>query len=247
MKILLGAIITFFLGFSISASAKDLTIGMGNYEPYYITSSESGIFTDVLKAVFNHIPAHQPIFLFDRPNKRLWADFRKGKVDGVANVFDDAKFKGCKTDRVFRFHDVAITRAKDTLQIDKISDLSGKRVIAFQGASKFMGQEFSTMTNFKSYTELANQELQARMLNKGRAEVSVGDMFLFLQSIKNGSGKYGHPLDYRIHLIFPTLTTRMAFRNASLCQSFNEALRKVRKSGTYEKIYETYLKRLSVN
>jgi len=235
------------LTITTDALAKDVKVGMGNYEPYYIAKGKTGIFTDVLEAVFRHMPDHQPVYLFGRPNKRLWRDFKNGKIDAVANVFDSAELEGCKTDPVFRFRDIATTKTSRGLKIEKISDLAGLRVVAFQGAKKFMGTEFSTYTDFKVYTEVANQEQQSAMLHGGRADVSIGDMFLFLQSLKKLKDRSVKAIDFKFHDIFPALITRMGFRDASMCPLFNKALAKIISSGDYERVYNSYLTRLGYN
>ncbi|MFC1674215.1 substrate-binding periplasmic protein [Pseudomonadota bacterium] len=232
------------LCFSNASSATTVTIGMGNYEPYYIADGETGIFTDLLAAVFRHLPGHEPKFLFGRPNKRLWQEFKQGRIDGVANLPSNEDLGGCVTDPVFQFHDVAITKVEADLAIESVSDLAGLRVVAFQGAKEFLGDEYSKFTNFKEYTEIAQQELQSSMLFGGRADVSVGDMFLFLYSLKSIEHWKVAPADFKFHPIFPKLTTSMGFMEVGMCSQFNDALKKVRQSGEYDEIYRSYLDKL---
>jgi len=226
------------------ALAKNVTVGMGNYKPYYIAEGKTGIFTDLVKAVFRYIPNYEPEFIFGRPNKRLWIEFKQGKVDGIANLPSSEELGGCKTNPVFRFRDVAVTIASKNLTISNVSDLTNKRIVTFQGAKKFMGKEFSENTKFKAYHEVANQQLQARMLYGGRADVSVGDIFLFLQSLNDATPVFAKSNEFRVHDIFPVFTTRMGFREKAMCLLFNKGLEKVRSSGEYEKIYTSYLEML---
>ena len=231
-------ILALFIFGTSEAGAKEISVGMGNYEPYYIAKGDTGIFPDILKAVFRYMPDHQPKFLFGRPNKRLWKDFENGKIDAVANVFDSAKLEGCKSDPVFRFRDIAISKTDRNLELHGLSDLKGLRVVAFQGAKKFMGPAFKAFDGFAEYSEIADQKLQSGMLYRGRADVSIGDMFLFLQSL----GKIkAQAKEFAFHDIFPVLTTRMGFRDRDMCSVFNMALRKVKSSGEYEAIFTSYL------
>lgn len=224
--------------------AREVTIGMGNFAPYFIAERNSGIFTDIIEAIFRDIPDHQPKYLFGRPNKRLWHDFRKGKIDAVSNLLDSVKLEGCRSDPIFRFRDVAVTRVKDDLKIQNISDLAGKRIITFQGAKDFFGPEFARFTNFTVYTEVAQQELQSTMLYHGRADVSVGDMFIFLYSLRKIRRFEVKPSEFVFHEIFPPISSRMGFRDVELCALFNNALKQVRSSGEYENIYNAYLNNL---
>ena len=222
--------------------AKNVTIGMGNFAPYYISEGQTGIFTDVITAVFKNMPDHQPVYLFGRPNNRLWDDFKKGKIDAVSNLFDSVKLEGCRSDPIFRFHDVAVTKSKVNISLKKISDLAGKRIITFQGAKGFFGDEFANFTNFKSYTEVAKPNLQARMLYSGRADVSVGDMFIFLHTLKTSKKAIASPTEFNFHDIFKSAISRMGFREQEVCALFNKSLKKIRHSGEYENIYRSYLK-----
>ena len=226
------------------AAPKTITIGMGNFAPYYIAEGNTGIFTDLIAAVFAKMPDHEPKFLFGLPNKRLWADFKKGRIDAVSNLFDSVKLQGCRSDLVFRFQDIAVSRARDKLIIAKIADLAGRDIVTFQGAKNFFGEEFANFTNFKSYREVAKPALQARMLSAGRADVSVGDMFIFLNALKETGQADVSAADFTFHNIFPAISSRMGFRDDKVCQLFNDALKQLKESGDYEKIYQSYMVRL---
>lgn len=228
------------------AAAKDVTIGMGNFAPYYIAEGETGIFIDLIKAVFRRLPDHQPRFLFGRPNKRLWIDFKNGKIDAVSNMFGSVEWQGCRSEPVFRFRDVAVTRADAGLALKSIDDLAGKRIVTFQGAAGFFGPKFADL-DFAKYTEVGKPEIQARILYLGRVDVSVGDMFLFLQSVKTSTKPAMEPADFAFHDILPPTLSRMGFHDRELCLRFDAALKEVRASGEYERIYQTYLKQLGAD
>ncbi|WP_218044245.1 substrate-binding periplasmic protein [Kiloniella majae] len=230
----------FFL--SSQAESKEVTIGMGNFEPYYIAADETGIFTDIITAVFQEIPDHEPVFVFGRPNNRLWQDFSRRKVDAVSNLFDSVEVQGCRTDPVFRFRDVAITRAERNLSLEKIKDLKGLNIIAFQGAKEFFGPEFSAVVDDSIFAVASEPGVQAQALWDGRVDVSVGDLFIFLQSLKKISGDDASANMFTVHDILPVVYSRMGFWDDQLCVKFNRALQKIKDSGEYEKIYDRYLR-----
>lgn len=229
------------------AFSKDIVIGMGNFGPYYIAESESGIFTDIVSAIFTAIPDHNPVFLFDRPNKRLWNDFRSGRVDAVTNLFDSVDLPGCRTDPVFRFRDVAVSRADAAQNISSIADLKDKHIVSFQGARAFFGNPFAKDIAFGSYREVADTATQVKVLMAGRVDVSVGDMFIFLYNLSKLPNANTDPSQFVFHDIFPAVESRMGFRDETLCRRFNEELRKFKADGRYEAIYKTYLQILGIS
>ncbi|WP_218044870.1 substrate-binding periplasmic protein [Kiloniella majae] len=230
----------FFL--SSQAESKEVTIGMGNFEPYYIAADETGIFTDIITAVFQEIPDHEPVFVFGRPNNRLWQDFSRRKVDAVSNLYDSIEVGGCRSEPVFRFRDVAITRAEAKFSFQNIKDLKGLNIIAFQGAKEFFGPEFSAMVQESVFTVASEPGVQAQALWDGRVDVSVGDLFIFLHSLKTIAGSGVPPNMFEVHDILPAVYSRMGFWDEHLCAEFNRALQKIKDSGEYEEIYDRYLR-----
>jgi polar amino acid transport system substrate-binding protein len=241
---LLAVVSLFFCLGAVGAHAKEVKIGMGNFEPYYIVEGETGIFTDLLKAVFKLLPGYEPKFLFGRPNKRMWHEFETDQIDAVSNLFDSVKLDGCRSDPVFRFHDVAVTKKSSGIKLEKVSDLADKRIISFQGANQFFGDEFASMTDFPTYTEVGKPEIQSKMLYLERADVSIGDLLIFLRSVEKTQKPKMRPDAFVFHEIFPAVYSRMGFRDADLCKRFNIALKTIQESGEYEQIYNGYLKKL---
>ncbi|MFD2206153.1 substrate-binding periplasmic protein [Kiloniella antarctica] len=251
-KWLQALVFTCFVFIPTSGIAKEITIGMGNFEPYYIAKGDTGIFTDLIVAVFHRLPDHEPRFIFGRPNNRLWRDFNNGKVDAVSNLFDSVETKSCRSDPIFRFRDVAVTRTKSDVNLESIRDLRGKRTIAFQGAKEFFGPEFSSAVSEGSYSEASEPRLQVQALMDNRVDVSIGDMFILLHSIRSKSEKGNlenemRATEFRIHDILPVVFSRMGFWDLDLCRDFNLALKQVKDSGEYEKIYANYLKSLGLS
>lgn len=246
----LGVFIAFIMFFA-AVSAEKVSVGMGNFQPYFNAESKSGIFTDITNAVFAHMPGHQPEYAFGLSNNALWTVYANGRLDAVANVFDAVELEGCRTDPVFRFHDVAVSRKDDGLVIDSIADLKQKSIITFEGANNFFGEAFKQVISPDLYKEVAKPSLQPRMLMGGRYQVSVGDKFIFLHELKRSqqqrkAGQHsGLASEFVFHGIFPQLQSRFVFRDRALCVQFNQGLQAIRDSGEYERIYAQYLAALS--
>jgi polar amino acid transport system substrate-binding protein len=230
---------------STLATAKPITIGMGNFEPYFIEKGQTGIFTDLVSAIFNEMPGLEPDYHFGYSNKRLWHEFSKKKLDAMANLFGSDKLKVCRSDPVFRFRDIIASKRIDQLTINTLADLEGKHVVTFQGARDFFGEAFKKHTQNGIYREVARPSMQAKTFLSNNAHVSVGDMFIFLASLKKLTPFTVTAKDFTFHDILPSIYSHMGFQDEKICHQFNAALKIIIGNGTYEKIYEGYLKQLS--
>tara|TARA_R110000868_G_C10971688_1_gene770115 strand:- start:18426 stop:19166 length:741 start_codon:yes stop_codon:yes gene_type:complete len=220
--------------------AEEISIAMGNFEPYFIERKNSGVFADIVSAAFRYIPGYQPKYVYGHSNKGLWAGFDSGHIDAASNVFDTMKVKGCLSNPVFRYHDVVISKASNNVVINQLDDLKLKSIVSFQGAKNILGKSFASVVS-AAYHEVPKPELQVRMLVADRYQVSVGDKYIFLQAIKNLKTQEIQPQDFKFHDVFPPTYTRLAFHDKSLCEKFNLALEKIKQNGQYEDIYQSYL------
>lgn len=229
-----------------SAQAQQkVLVGMGNFEPYYVAQGHTGIFADIIKAAFRELPDYQLQFDYGYTNNQLWGAFAGGRLDAVTNLFDSVELEACRSDPVFRFRDVAISRTESAFDVDSVADLRGRSIVTFEGANRFFGPAFGQVIDPQRYQEIGKPKLQVRMLLSGRSEVSVGDLYIFLAARQElaSAGKLGDSPAIAIHDIFPQIYSRMGFRDPALCSAFNSALAKVRASGEYEAIYQRYMNR----
>ena len=235
-------LISIFL-LNFPCNGKEVSVGVGNFEPYFIAKGKTGLFTELLDAIFARIPNYQPKYRFDRSNNRLFQEFKDGNLDAVANVFESMDLAPCHSKSFFHFQDMAMSRAKDKIQINRIEDLKGKAIITFQGARKFLGNTFAEQTQDGPYIELANPGHQVRQLARGKGDVSVGDLFVFLHNLQKVSVLEMTPADFHYHKVIPRNSTRMGFNDTKLCQLFGEALNQIKEEGIDKAIYTKYFKK----
>lgn len=223
-------------------------VGMGNFEPYYVAEGHTGIFADIIKAVFRDLPDYQLQFDYGYTNSQMWGAYASGRLDAVTNLFDAVALETCRSDPVFRFRDVAISRTDNALVFNTVADLRGRTIVSFDGASRFFGDQFAQVIHPERYQEIGKPKLQVRLLLSGRSEVSVGDLYIFLAARQElvQAGKLTDLPAIAVHDIFPQLSSRMGFRDPVLCQAFNVALAKLRASGEYDAIYQRYMSQYGV-
>ena len=240
----LGLVLAGFCGLLPAVQAKEVSIGAGSFAPYYQPENNSGIFLDIITAVFEEMPGVEPKFVFAISVGDILRNYQAGRMDAVSNLFDSVVAVGCRSEPVFRFSDVAISKLKDSRKLERVADLEGLNIVAFEGAKGFLGEEYARYTQSDSYLEVGKQQLQPRLLLSERYDVNVGDLYIFLHGLQKITKPKVSPSEFKVHRLFPQISTRMGFRDESLCPLFNTALAKVKASGEYERIYQRYLKDL---
>jgi len=224
--------------------AKEVTVGAGSFGPYYMPETNSGIFPDIISAVFREMPGFEPKYVFDINVEDVWRSYQAGRLDAISNLFDSLEAQGCRSEPVFRFKDVAVSKLKDNRRLENLTDLKGLSIVAFAGAKGFLGEEYARNAESKNYIEVGKQQLQARMLLSDRYDVNIGDLYIFLNGLQQVSSINIAPSEFRVHELFPQISSRMGFRDKALCPLFNAGLEKVKASGEYERIYQRYLETL---
>jgi len=151
------------------------------------------------------------------------------------------------SDPFIAFDNVVITRKKDKRIINNEEDLLDKRVVAWEGANKALSQRFyalfkeSAATRTNKYREIADQTEQHRLFFTGQADAIVVDKTIFQFQKENFKEQFNADEAYDIHDIFPDKTYYyVAFKDKSMRDKFNTALRKLKKAGAYETTYKHY-------
>ncbi len=203
--------------------------------PYVIGKASGGMHIDILQAA---LPDYRLKFV-QLPFGDLATAVQEGKADVAAAV--RRKGDGVQ-DKVFysaefaRFADVAITKESDLRPIATVADLSGARVLTWEGADVDLGSPFLDMFGIggpdrAGYVELADQADQVRTFWRQDGYVAIIDSAIF----RYFSLQLGHDRrEWLTYPIFPPVTGyKVAFRDAMLRDIFNEGLAAVCKDGRY--------------
>lgn len=224
--------------------AKNLEIGLGNFNPYFSPDQESGLFTDIVQEIYRRLPHHEVQYVLNMSNQRLVHELKTGRIDAAANIVDNNGIDILSLP-VFKFTDVAITLKKNALKIRSIEDLQDKSVGSYQNAKLFFGDAFKTMaTTNPHYEETHNQYALARKLVAGRVQVSIGDLYTFLHTIKQAFGDDIDTAIFEIHDILPQGGVYMGFNDPALRDEFDEVVKAIQADGTYDALYKKYLHKL---
>ncbi len=226
----------------ILTAQTQLTAAVGlALPPYVLKDTNNGLEVDIVRQALQEsgytlkldfVPfARVPISLKD---KSADCALTINEASGVTGVFYSQSH--------ITYQNVAVALKSRGLKIAKVEDLKPLRIVAFQDATNYLGNDFRAMAKSNTgYSELANQEAQVKMLFMDRADAVVMDINIFKyfrQAIKDVPVN----AEVTIYPIFPPTNYKVAFINKDVCQKFNEGFNKLKASGKYDAIFKNYIK-----
>lgn len=219
----------------------ELTAGYSK-PPFVIENNEqySGIQLDLITEIF--AVENQAVNFIHIPLARSFSSVDKWHSDGTITLP-----RSHKKNRVFisepyiSYQNVVVTLAEDNIKIDTLDDLSGKYIIAFQSARKFLEEDYSkAILHAQDYQEMADQLKQIELLFINRTQVLVLDInilkhFLFTHR----DDKYNKP--YVIHQLFRPRKYAAGFKSEAVRDQFNRGLAVIKANGKYQEVLDKYL------
>ena len=144
-KLHLLFIIPLLMFTTASLAQQIIKVGVGNFPPFFIENGTKGIYIEVINEIFKQLPKYKVQYIF-MSNHRILHEINMGKsIDVACNVFPSSKIKAFLSDPIFRYRDVAVSKKSAQLTINTISDLQGKSIAAYQGATELLGNKFKKM------------------------------------------------------------------------------------------------------
>ncbi len=237
MKRLVIMLLAFGVFATVHAGEVTLVAGL-SLPPYIIQDSNSGMEFEIIKEVLTG--KRHTLVLKYVPFVRVAVDYKKH--DGAVTINESSGVVGNYSDVVITYQNYAISLKEKNIQISGISDLSDKRIVAFQNATKYLGPDFkAAVSGNPKYSEQGKQILQVKMLYSGRVDAIVSDINIFKYYRKQVTDvDINAPITY--HEIFPGTDYKVLFNDPSLRDSFNQGLADLKSSGRYEAIKNSYVK-----
>lgn len=224
-----------------------ITIAVGlTVEPYVFNdtdpkNSQCGLEVDIVREIFGYA-GHKVKFVLE-PLKRTKTTFKQKLVDGVLDIKSHyPEIQGAfLSDEYITYHNIVVTLKSSNLKIEKLEDLSGLSVVGFQQARiAFCDKLTQIVDSNPKYHEMANQKGQIAMLFAKRTDAILLDRYIFrYHKSRLENVDTTQPVTY--HQLFEPSHYRIAFRNKELCDTFNKGLKKIRESGRYQEIINSYI------
>lgn len=210
-----------------SVTAKELTLATSmSIPPYIIEHNDSGIQLERVKKAFE-LANHSIKKVIYTSNKRAEILLYQTKVDAIINAPNNSKSMHF-SDPVIYYQNVAISLTSNHLYLTNISGLSNVRVMAFQNARKYLGDDYRLAVNQSpAYDEAINQQAQLEHLFLKHTDVIILDRRIFdhFNKLFEASGRFPKPVTF--HPIFPKSPRVLGFHSKALRDDFNEGLKRL--------------------
>ncbi len=227
---------------SLAQSKEPITLTAGLSKPPFVIEDDNqkiGIQLELIKAAFS--TEQRDVSFLHLPLSRSFSSIEKWHSDGTITLPLNYKREGVYLSLPYiSYHNVLVTLAEDKIELTNINDVAEKKVVAFQTAQHFLGDEFeSAVQGAQDYREMADQAKQIEMLFMKRAEILVLDISIFKYFLlQHSDKKYKKP--YVVHSFFKPANYSAGFKNKLIRDEFNRGLNTIKMNGTYQKILDKY-------
>jgi len=215
----------------------------GNDPPYYTVDKEDklngGIGPDILKAVFSQMSVELSYVILKRAILLIQ---EKDRYDCIAPTPPELRGKEgfFESKEIFAtYNNTAIVLASSHFDISSINSLSKKEVLAFPGASKYLGTKYAQFVknNTKNYRELNHLNIAIPMLFLSRVEVLVMDENIFKYQANNQGYDFQQGKNEVIfNPIFPPTHYTIMCTSKALIKIFDAEMMKLQNSGEIDRI-----------
>lgn len=210
-----------------------------SFNDYDIFSAQSGIELEIMKEALK-ISGYSftPVYY---TYKNLEKGLKNGVIEIAATVRNNLPDIFYSDEFVY-FQNVVVTKKKNNITIENLSDLKDKSIVTWEGAKKDLGVDFeNSVINNINYKEIGNQEEQGAKFFNDEAEVIIIDKTIFEWWLLKFADKYNTSDEYIYHNLFPDQTKfYVGFKSKEICDIFDKGLAQIKANGLYNKIFSQY-------
>ena len=224
--------------------AKELLMLTDDGPPHMIAASKSGIDVDITREVLQ-ILGHK-VKVGIAPLKRTMRQVENKEADlFLPTFFQNDTTKLYFSAPIISYRPIAFSLNKNNFKFNKIADLVSVRVITFQGAAGYFGEEFVKISKLDSYIELHDMSKFPEMLIKARCDVVVLDYYIFYYYLQKYL-RQNPTEDFSIEeidesLLFSEVKAHVGFHDQHLRNSFDKQLELYKNQGKDKTVISKYL------
>ncbi|MEJ2587995.1 MAG: transporter substrate-binding domain-containing protein [Deltaproteobacteria bacterium] len=219
---------------------KQLTLAVGlALAPYDIPESDSGLELDIVREALG--TKGYTVKTKFVPFARVKRELMSKTVDGALTLTPACGIVAFYSDDHIVCENVVVSLADRPFKIRSVDDLKDKHVVAFQDATRYLGEAYARMAKQNpDYREIADQTLQINLLYTGRCDAIVLDKNIFEYHRKHNT-RVDTTQPINIWHLFNPSPFKVAFIDKKVRDDFNEGLKTLRNSGRYKEIIQKYL------
>lgn len=238
------------------AHSRELVMYTSDAPPHMIAATNSGIDIEIVKTILAEM-GHKVSVEFT-PLKRAMEQVKKKEADVFLPTFFQQDSKHIFISEAFiQYRPMIFSIKQRTFNIKQFSDLRDLRIVSFQGATGYFGEEFKAVTEQANYTELHDMSKLPKLLLMNRYDIVVLDYYIFYYFLKMYqeqsalAGNEPFPLidNYssliKRHDLIPQVNAYVGFNDKILRNQFNLQLQKFIKNNRHNQIIEKYIGTIS--
>ncbi len=231
------------LGFALicsaSLQAKDLLILTDEAPPHMIKEDNSGIDLDIATEILATLGYNSNVFY--TPLSRGKRSVEKNLADVMVPTFfqqDSENFY--LSDPIVYYRPTVFSLAEKQLDTSDINQLSGLRLMTFQGAKGYFHKAFEQLADRSKYREMHDMSVLPELLLKDRADIVVLDYYVFFYFALDRVDNFNPDLFHSTPLI-DKVPAYAGFHSKELRDKFNLELAKFLQQGKDKRIIRKYL------
>jgi polar amino acid transport system substrate-binding protein len=208
--------------------------------PFILKNQQDGLQLDLIREAFSRENIN--VNFNAMPLGRNITGFRRMNADGIITLPPSYEHPSLFMSKPYiNYENVAISLTEDYFNIEKISDLSDKSIIAFQSAKKFLGDEYEeAITYSMDYREVPDQMKQIELLFLRRTEVIILDINIFKYFVKTHKNVlFNKP--FTLHYIFNERPYSVGFKSEEIRDTFDNSIKMMKENGSYQMVLDNYL------
>lgn len=224
---------------TLPADADEVVVAVPlSMQPYFVPVADNGLAYDTIRAAFA-AQGHsvRPLYVTMRGLPGLVRD--ASAVDCVPMVSPGLEHDWTRTRGLDLLQDFAITRPNRRL--DRMEDLSTGRVLAYRGATRFLGEGFrAAVARNPQYREISNHRAQVKLLLQGSIDVIVADRLLVAWYLDYLKQQGEDPAELVLHDLFEPIAEDFVCRRPEIAAAFDAGLARIIVSGRLADIEADY-------
>jgi len=231
------------------AAAAEVRVIFGmTIPPYVIKDSNSGYELEIFREALAY-KGHtlKPTYASFLAVKKMLQDKAADAAQRGAPDMTEAEGFHYASEPTAVYEDYAITVKKNNLAINSVADLKGKSIVAYQGATNFIGPDYTAVVKGNpNYQENGSSKRVVQMLYAGGVQVAVFDINIFKYYADLVKGETDTSAELTYHKIFPPSaikTNNAVFLDKQIRDDFNAGLANLKKTGRYKQIVAKYMNR----
>lgn len=215
---------------------RKLTFVVGiDKAPYIHIANSSGYELELLKLLAQQL-GYSARFVHV-PNGRLLDTFQDG-IGDIVTLQPKAIAPYYRTKPYIYYENVVIVAPQYSQRVNKIADLAGLRVQAFQNAHQYLGDAYrAAIPTFASYHEVVEQQYLPDLLYKKRLDALVMDRFIFQHYCHHCHDPQWR---YAVKPLFAHNPYHLLARNEATAQALDKALQHLENTGQIKDLQQRF-------